>query len=98
MAILLYLQILTALILGVFVVAVPPQSQHLWQPCAILPDPTVTSADGVETGGADLWGRESSGGPAKWGEVYVRGLTVIPYCFPTEDHRNKVCSGFTKCM
>jgi hypothetical protein len=89
MAMLLYLQILTAPILGILAATVPIQSQQLWQPCAILPDSNVTNADGVQTGASDLWGHEPSGGPKKWGEVYVRGLTVIPYCFPTEDHRNK---------
>jgi hypothetical protein len=83
-AILLYLQII---ILGIFAAAVPQQPIILSSPCGILPLSNVSDFNGVETGGASLWGHETVGGPTKWTDLYVKGLTVIPYCFPTEEHR-----------
>jgi hypothetical protein len=84
MAILVYLQII---ILGIFAAAVPPQPIILSSQCGILPLSNVSDFNGVETDGASLWGHETVGGPTKWTDLYVKGLTVIPYCFPTEEHR-----------
>ena len=32
-------------------------------------------------------GHEQQGGPRKWEDIYLTGLTVIPYCFPSPEHR-----------
>ncbi|KAI4934227.1 hypothetical protein J4E85_002083 [Alternaria conjuncta] len=41
----------------------------------------------MQSGATSLWGHEGSGGPKKWTELYIKGITLIPYCFPTEEHR-----------
>jgi hypothetical protein len=76
MAIILYLQIV---VLGIFAAAVPPQPIILLNPCGIVPLSNVSDFNGVQTGGASLWGHEAVGGPIKWTDLYVKGLTIIPY-------------------
>ncbi|KAI4690087.1 uncharacterized protein J4E84_004268 [Alternaria hordeiaustralica] len=41
----------------------------------------------MQSGATSLWGHEGGGGPKKWTELYIKGITLIPYCFPTEEHR-----------
>lgn len=42
--------------------------------------------NGTQTGAATLWGHGDFG-PKKWQDVYIQGLTVIPYCYPDEEGR-----------
>lgn len=66
-------------------VVVPQQPPIFSGPCAVLPPSNKTetrSYDGVQSGASSIWGHEGSGGPKKWTDLYVKGLTVIPYCFP----------------
>jgi hypothetical protein len=70
--------------------SVPLQPPIFSGPCAILPpsnNTQRTSYDEIQSGASSLWGHEGSGGPKKWAELYVKGLIVIPYCFPTKEHR-----------
>ncbi|RYO56981.1 hypothetical protein AA0113_g8357 [Alternaria arborescens] len=87
---LIYLPIFAAAAMQVLGVVVPQQPPIFSGPCAVLPPSNKTenrSYDGVQSGASSIWGHEGSGGPKKWTDLYVKGLTVIPYCFPTEEHR-----------
>ncbi|CAN9226127.1 unnamed protein product [Alternaria alternata] len=87
---LIYLPIFAAAAMQVLGVVVPQQPPIFSGPCAVLPPSNKTetpSYDGVQSAASSIWGHEGSGRPKKWTDLYVKGLTVIPYCFPTEEHR-----------
>jgi hypothetical protein len=82
---LIYFPILAAAAMQVLGATVPQQPPIFTGPCAVLPPSNNTetpSYDGIQSGASSLWGHEGSGGPKKWTDLYVKGLTVIPYCFP----------------
>jgi hypothetical protein len=82
--------VFAAAAIHVFGASIPTEPPIFTGRCAILPpsnDTETPSYNGMQSGASSLWGHEGSGGPKKWTELYVKGITVIPYCFPTEEHR-----------
>lgn len=91
MAILRVFQIISAYLLGMVTANVSPHFPILSGGfCAVISLSNVSGhpgPDGVQFGAATLWGHDNEGGPRKWEDLYVKGLTVIPYCFPNAAHR-----------
>jgi len=85
-----YLPVFAAAAIQAIAASIPQISPIFSGPCAILPPSNNTETptyDGMQSGATSLWCHEGGGGPKKWTELYIKGITLIPYCFPTEEHR-----------